>query len=111
MRSSVFRNADPSNLRGSLLEGNKDHLLNQTRSDLAKQELHVESSISESVNYNDKRKSKDWRYRTHNVDLLSPDENKFDYKKNCPGKNKFSELRKSEICTKWEKLRERNNNE
>ena len=30
-------------MRGSLLEGNKDHLLNQARSDLAKQELHVES--------------------------------------------------------------------
>ena len=43
MRSSVFRNANPSNLTGSLLEGNKDHLLNQARSDLAKQELHVES--------------------------------------------------------------------
>ena len=43
IRSSVFRNANPSNLRGSLLEGNKDHLLNQARSDLAKQELHVES--------------------------------------------------------------------
>ena len=39
----MFRNANPSNLRGSLLEGNKDHLLNQARSDLAKQELHVES--------------------------------------------------------------------
>ena len=36
--SSVFRNANPSNLRGSLLEGNKDHLLNHARSDLAKQE-------------------------------------------------------------------------
>ena len=40
-------------------------------------------SISASVNYNDKRKSIDWRYRTHNTDLLNPDENKFDYKKNC----------------------------
>ena len=39
----MFRNANPSNLRGSLLEGNKDHLLNQARSDLAKQELHIES--------------------------------------------------------------------
>ena len=38
----MFRNASPSNLRGSLLEGNKDHLLNQAKSDLAKQELHVE---------------------------------------------------------------------
>ena len=43
IRSSVFRNANPSNLGGSLLEGNKDHLLNQARSDLMKQELHVES--------------------------------------------------------------------
>ena len=39
----MFRNANPSNLRGSLLERNKDHWLNQARSDLAKQELHVES--------------------------------------------------------------------
>ena len=39
----MFRNADPLNLRGSCLECNKDHLLNQLRSDLAKQELHVES--------------------------------------------------------------------
>ena len=43
IRSSVFRNADPSNLRRSLLEGNKDHLLDQAMSDMAKQELHVES--------------------------------------------------------------------
>ena len=40
-------------------------------------------SISASVNYNDKRKRKDWRYRTHKKDLLNPDENKFDYKKTC----------------------------
>ena len=43
IRSSAFRNANPSNLRGSLLEGNKDHLINQSRQDLAKQEVHVES--------------------------------------------------------------------
>ena len=43
IKSSVFRKAYPSNLRGSLPEGNKDHLLNRARSDLAKQELHVES--------------------------------------------------------------------
>ena len=39
----MFRNANHSNLRGSLLEGNKDHLFNQARSDLAQQELHVQS--------------------------------------------------------------------
>ena len=43
IRSSAFRNANLSNLTGSLLEGNKDHLLNQARSDLAKQELRVDS--------------------------------------------------------------------
>ena len=43
IRRSVFTNAYPSNLRESLREGNKDHLPNQARSDLAKQELHVES--------------------------------------------------------------------
>ena len=35
MRSSVFGNANPSNLSGTLLEGNKDHLLSQARSDQA----------------------------------------------------------------------------
>ena len=39
----MFRNAHPSNLKGFLLGGNKDHLLNQARSDPAKQELHVGS--------------------------------------------------------------------
>ena len=35
MWSSVFS--------GTLLAGNKDHLLNQARSDLARKEIHVES--------------------------------------------------------------------
>ena len=44
MWSSVFgRKRQLSNLSGTLLEGNKDHLLSQARSDLAKRELHVES--------------------------------------------------------------------
>ena len=43
MWSSVFGNANLSNLSGTLLEGNKDHLLRQARSDLVKRELHVES--------------------------------------------------------------------
>ena len=30
-KSSVIKNADPSNLKRSLLEGNKDHLLNQAK--------------------------------------------------------------------------------
>ena len=100
IRGPVFRNADPSNLRGSLLEGKKDHFLNQARSDMAKQELMSNLSISASVNHNDKRKSKDWRYRTHNTDLLSPDENMFDYKK------KFVYERKSSRNTEIQNMRE-----
>ena len=76
----MFSNANPSNLRGSLLEGNKDHLLSQE----TWRSMNFMSSLPKgaSVNYNDKRKSKDWRYRTHNTDLLNLDENKFDNKKN-----------------------------
>ena len=42
IRSSESRNANPSNLRGSLLGSNKDRLLTQARSDMAQLELHVE---------------------------------------------------------------------
>ena len=41
--SSVFGNANLSNLSGTVLEGNEDHLLNQATSDPATRELHVES--------------------------------------------------------------------
>ena len=40
--TQVLRYTNPSNFRGSLLEGNKDHLLNRARWDLVKQEFHVE---------------------------------------------------------------------
>ena len=43
MWSSVFGNSNLSNLSGTLLEGNKDHLLSQGRSDPAKRKLHIES--------------------------------------------------------------------
>ena len=46
IRSSVFRNADPPNLRGSLLEGNKDHLLNQARSETEEQRLVLQDAQS-----------------------------------------------------------------
>ena len=42
-KSSIFKNADPSNVGGSLLDGNKDHLLNQARSEIMKQQHQVES--------------------------------------------------------------------
>ena len=40
-KSSVFKHADPSNLGRSLLEGNKDHLLCQARSELMRLEDQV----------------------------------------------------------------------
>ena len=40
-KCSIFKNADPSNLGRSLLEGNKDHLLSQARSELMRQEHQV----------------------------------------------------------------------
>ena len=42
-KSSVFRNADPTNVGRSLLEGNKDHLLSQAKSELMRQEHQVGS--------------------------------------------------------------------
>ena len=42
-KSSVFKDAYPSNLGRYLLEGNKDHLLTQARSEPMKQERAVES--------------------------------------------------------------------
>ena len=47
IKSSIFKNADPSNLWKSLLEGNKNHLLSQARSDLMKQELQVKSMVGQ----------------------------------------------------------------
>ena len=97
-QGNLIRNANPSNLRGYLLESKKDHLFNQAS---WRSKSHIPQQTSASVNYNDKRKSKDWHHKTHNTDLLKLDENKLDCKKNCQWKKKFSETLKSEICTKW----------
>ena len=40
---SVFRDAEPANVANSLLEGNRDHMLTQARSELMKEEHKVES--------------------------------------------------------------------
>ena len=49
-------------------------------------------STSASVKYNDKRKNKDWHYRTRNTDLLNLDENKFDHKKKCHSNRNMHEM-------------------
>ena len=40
---SIFRNSNPATVAKSLLDGNRDHLLTQARSELMKQEHKVES--------------------------------------------------------------------
>ena len=47
--SSIFKNADPSKLGRSLLEGNFDHLLSQARSELMRQE-HQVGSLNSCIN-------------------------------------------------------------
>ena len=54
MWSSLFGNTNPSNFSGTLLESNKDHLLNQAKSDLARKESHVES-LNKCINDLQKR--------------------------------------------------------
>ena len=46
---SIFKFADPSSLGRSLLEGNKDYLLSQARSELVKQE-HQMGSLKRCIN-------------------------------------------------------------
>ena len=81
-KSSVFRNADPSNVGRSLPEGNKDHLLSQARSELMRQEHQVGSLNNCVIESQQQTCAHDWNYRTINTDILNLDENKFVYKKN-----------------------------
>ena len=97
----MLRNANPSNLRGSFLEGNKDHLLNQARSDLAKQELHVESlnnCIGEL-----QRQTEEQRLELQDAQygFVESRREEVRLQEELSTKEKFSEILKSEICTKW----------
>ena len=82
IKSSVFKHTDPSNLRRSLLEGNKDHLLDQARSDLMKQEHQVGSLNICISELQQQAYAQRLRCRTHKTDILNLDENKFVFKKN-----------------------------
>ena len=80
MWSSVFGNANLSNLSGTLLEGNKGHLLNQARSDLAKRELHVEP-LNKCIGDLQKRTEAQNRALQYKSNLLNLVENKLDSKR------------------------------
>ena len=79
--SSIFKYADPSKLGRSLLEGNKDHLLSEARSELMKQE-HQGGSLNWCINELNKLMPKDWNCKTLIMEMLNLEENKLDYKKN-----------------------------
>ena len=107
--SSVFGNAHVSNLSETLLEDNKDHLLNRARTDLARREIHVES-LNKCLNVVQKeRRHKTGHFTTYKTNLSNFVENKLDCNKNCCGKRKLFEIRRFEVCTKWEEWRDRKN--
>ena len=112
IRSSVFRNANPSSLRGSLLEGNKDHLLNQARSDLAKQELRVESLTKCFGELQRQTEEQRLALQSAQFGFVEFRREQSRPKKNCLWKKMFSGILKSEMCTTcvWN-LRELKNNE
>ena len=51
---SAFRDANPANVAKTILEGNRDHLLTQARTELMKQEHKVESLSILSVSFSNK---------------------------------------------------------
>ena len=112
IRSSVFRNANPSNLRGYLLKGNKDHLLNQATSDLAKQKLYVESlnnCIGEL-----QRQTEEQRLALQDAQYKFVESRREQVRLREELSMNEKVLRNTRIRkknTKWEKLRELKNNE
>ena len=64
MWSSVFGNANLSDLSETLFEGNKDHLLNYARTDLTRREIHVESVNKCIGHLQNERRSKAGHHRT-----------------------------------------------
>ena len=75
--SSMHIFADPLKLGRSLLEGNKDHLLSQARSEFMSQTSKLDLSMIVSENFSNKLTLK-----AHNTEMLNLAENKLDYKKN-----------------------------
>ena len=91
--SSVLKNADPSNVGRSLLEGNKDHLLSQARSETMKQEDQVESLNN---------LTSELQQQTC-APILEPQDAQHGYVESRREQELSLEILKSEACTKWEK--------
>ena len=75
---SIFRFSNTVNVARSLLDGNRDHLLTQARSELTKQEHKVESLHNCIVELQQQA----YAQRLPITDTLNLDENKCDNKKN-----------------------------
>ena len=106
-KSSVFKNADPSNLGRSLLEGRKKIICSVKQNlNFWDRNIKLDLSIVVSVSSSNMLMLKDWNYKTHNTDTLNLDDNKFVYKKNYLWRKRSSETLRSEVCTTWEKWRE-----
>ena len=73
--------ADPANVGKSLLDGNKDHLLNQARSELMKQEHQVGSLNSCIDGLQPQAYAQEWNWRTPITDILNLEENNYACKK------------------------------
>ena len=58
---SVFKFADPAHVGKSLVDGNKDHLLSQARSELLKKQEHQVGSLNSCI---DELTLNDWIWRT-----------------------------------------------
>ena len=61
---SIFRNFNRANVAKSLLDGSRDQLLTQTRSELMKQEQKVECLSNCSSEFSNKLMLNDWNWRT-----------------------------------------------
>ena len=100
MWSSVVGKTNLSNLSGTLLAGNKDHLLSQAKSDPAKREIHVESPNKCTGDLQNERRSKAGHYRTYKTNLFNLVENKLDCKRNLSRTEK--DLRDTQVRRKHE---------
>ena len=81
-KSSVFKHADPSNWRRSLLDSNKDHLHGQAKSELMRQEHQVGSPNTCINELQQQTFAQRLEFKTLNTDMLNLDDHKFVYKKN-----------------------------
>ena len=99
----MFGNANPSNFSGTLLEGNKDHLLKQARSDLAKQELHAESLIKCIGDLQKRTEAQSRALQEVQDEFVESRRKQTRLQEELVRKEKVFEIHRFEVSTKWEK--------